>query len=1073
MSSSCSSIDPDFGDPLSDALIFDIEQFSDHINNLRVALDPTSYIPDGESKCVQVHAALSLVSSSVRDLLVRYPVFKTSQVLIPASQLVHSIKELNYDKLGQECVRTLQCIERLEAAVGNTLRLHVSGRSNSQTPSINSAKVASTLGRKLNKQTSVISNIQSNGSTGSTPALQNGTLRRNRIQRRHSTFQPKVNASSLDTDSDSNVMRELLARHEDGLEIAMDRTKSWSNYVKVLLNYGRSRLAMEREHARNLLKLSEQTKSTLNADPNNNLPLVQIFEQLMDKSTEFANRTEQTITILNQRFINSLENRQKEHDAKRRKLKNDWTKSRKQRDLCVEELKRARQTLNSKEGGYLKARDSTLRHANSAPFNGSVDTNRKLKELEKLKRTEEGAFNRKIDAENEVWKLERELEIRQSELDQLRVFIIGELFDLIRSSDLTLCASSHHFVKAFTELWANQPVEYEHLGNAIRGCAAGSEFMSFLQSIQNRSISSSSLLRGSSSTNEKEDELQGLSNAASSTSESVPCRRRNALNAEEHNAWIAETTQRRQKKSVTRLFDQSLSTLEQSDAAKTHNLVRTKQVTKCSSCDHLVIFDAVKCSKCPIVVHKKCLPKLAITCGPNAHRLATDSNSRRMSIFGVPLKGHLEAQHRVIPLIVEKCVDELQKRGMNCKGIYRTCGVKSKIEQICVSFEQAGHEVEVDLSDVHPMNLASVVKLYLRKLPEPLMSYELYREWIDFDLQLEKQALVAKLRDLCERLPQQNLDTLRFLLLHLKRVTWFEMENLMTAANLAAVISPSLIWHHASTGPSTPASFSSASTVAISSHSSLITDAHQQTKVVELLIQYAFEIFELDKQDDWTEFFEKYPDVTEPNECLDPAAEAKLNYSAKILADEDDLDEEDYFDEIEQSSSQLPPTPDLLARNKAESSSDDLSGTGTSPRFLKNASHLERQRLGKQRSFTTSILVSPQADRKTALPHKQHSMDDQKPPDPYKHKVLQSGEVTVDKTKDQYFLPNYNHQSNNERPHQKPPNGFKSESLDRRRFDSTNLNGYDSNDASDSKADPEKFSLQNHGIIFTGNDSYV
>lgn len=105
-------------------------------------------------------------------------------------------------------------------------------------------------------------------------------------------------------DSDSNVMREVLARHDDGLEIAMERTKAWSNYVKILLNYGRSRLALEREHARSLLKLSEQTKASLHTDANNNaLPLVQVFDQLMDKSTEFANRTEQTITQLNQRFI--------------------------------------------------------------------------------------------------------------------------------------------------------------------------------------------------------------------------------------------------------------------------------------------------------------------------------------------------------------------------------------------------------------------------------------------------------------------------------------------------------------------------------------------------------------------------------------------------------------------------------------------------------------------------------------------------------------------------------------------------------------------------------------------------
>jgi hypothetical protein len=82
----------------------------------------------------------------------------------------------------------------------------------------------------------------------------------------------------------------------------------------------------------------------------------------------------------------------------------------------------------------------------------------------------------------------------------------------------------------------------------------------------------------------------------------------------------------------------------------------------------------------------------------------------------------------------------------------------------------------------------------------------------------------------------------------------------------------------------------------------------------------------VDKQNDWAEFFEKYPDVPEPNECLDPDAEKKLNYTSKnILADEDDLDYDDDFEyEVEptcssSSVSQLPPTPDLLTRNKTES----------------------------------------------------------------------------------------------------------------------------------------------------------
>jgi hypothetical protein len=104
-----------------------------------------------------------------------------------------------------------------------------------RTPSVTSSKIgSSTLGRRLNKviysyrpkydlnfqQSSVISAIQS---AGSTPALQNGagSLRRNRIQRRHSTFQPKVDASGLDTGmSNINIFENklpcLINRFVDG-----------------------------------------------------------------------------------------------------------------------------------------------------------------------------------------------------------------------------------------------------------------------------------------------------------------------------------------------------------------------------------------------------------------------------------------------------------------------------------------------------------------------------------------------------------------------------------------------------------------------------------------------------------------------------------------------------------------------------------------------------------------------------------------------------------------------------------------------------------------------------------------
>lgn len=97
--------------------------------------------------------------------------------------------------------------------------------------------------------------------------------------------------------------------------------------------------------------------------------------------------------------------------------------------------------------------------------------------------------------------------------------------------------------------------------------------------------------------------------------------------------------------------------------------------------------------------------------------------------------------------------------------------------------------------------------------------------------------------------------------------------------------------------------------------------------MTEIKFRCIQEIFDIDKQEDWVEFFKTYPDVVEPKECLDPEMEKKLTYSSKsILADEDNLEDDLEEDEYEfeptcssSSVSQLPPTPDMIARYKAES----------------------------------------------------------------------------------------------------------------------------------------------------------
>lgn len=57
-------------------------------------------------------------------------------------------------------------------------------------------------------------------------------------------------------------------------------------------------------------------------------------------------------------------------------------------------------------------------------------------------------------------------------------------------------------------------------------------------------------------------------------------------------------------------------------------------------------------------------------------------------------------------------------------------GVKSKVEKICQAFENGADLV--DLTDIHPNVIANVLKLYLRQLPESLLTSRLYSDFVRY-----------------------------------------------------------------------------------------------------------------------------------------------------------------------------------------------------------------------------------------------------------------------------------------------------------------------------------------------------
>ncbi|KAH9379398.1 hypothetical protein HPB48_012266 [Haemaphysalis longicornis] len=167
-------------------------------------------------------------------------------------------------------------------------------------------------------------------------------------------------------------------------------------------------------------------------------------------------------------------------------------------------------------------------------------------------------------------------------------------------------------------------------------------------------------------------------------------------------------------------------------------------------------------------------------------------NSPQKPVFGFPLEEHLRVNGRRIALVVEKCATCLLASGMDEEGLFRITGSASKIKKLKSAFN-AGF---VDMSEFErdPHTVASVLKLYLRELPEPLMTFSLYEEWMKAASVSDSSARLQALWQVVNSLPQANHDNLRYVVKFLSRLVGHREQNKMSSQNIAIVIAPNLVW---------------------------------------------------------------------------------------------------------------------------------------------------------------------------------------------------------------------------------------------------------------------------------------
>ncbi|KAK6639819.1 hypothetical protein RUM43_008094 [Polyplax serrata] len=152
-----------------------------------------------------------------------------------------------------------------------------------------------------------------------------------------------------------------------------------------------------------------------------------------------------------------------------------------------------------------------------------------------------------------------------------------------------------------------------------------------------------------------------------------------------------------------------------------------------------------------------------------------------------------------VPLIIKRCVEEIERRGLDIIGLYRLCGSATKKRILREGFERNSRTVDLTPDNVPDINvITGVLKDYLRELPEPLFTKCLYQMLVDVIsvcLPDDPEGNAKLIFSILDCLPKVNRATLIFLMDHLSLVVSQSDRNKMTAQNLSVIFGPILMLH--------------------------------------------------------------------------------------------------------------------------------------------------------------------------------------------------------------------------------------------------------------------------------------
>jgi hypothetical protein len=187
---------------------------------------------------------------------------------------------------------------------------------------------------------------------------------------------------------------------------------------------------------------------------------------------------------------------------------------------------------------------------------------------------------------------------------------------------------------------------------------------------------------------------------------------------------------------------------------------------------------------------------------------------KKKGVFGVPLEVIIDRDGADstdgigpgalrIPAIVDDSITTMRKMDLSVEGVFRKNGNIKRLNDTMATIDKDGCDA-VDLTKENVVQVAALLKKYLRELPDPLLTFKLHRLFIASQKIADEDKRRRVLHLTCCLLPKAHRDTLEILCSFFNWVASFhqvdeESGSKMDTHNLATVIAPNILFTNAKT----------------------------------------------------------------------------------------------------------------------------------------------------------------------------------------------------------------------------------------------------------------------------------